>query len=164
MKRLISLFMILLMVGTLWGCTADQTEIARAKSYSISSSSNVVSVALVESGAYGQKDEVAAYLHLYGHLPHNYINKNQAIAFGWKSDEGNLWDVTEHMSIGGDVFSNREGLLPKEKGRTWYECDVNYAGGYRGAERLLYSNDGLIYYTGDHYSTVVLLIGEGDKQ
>lgn len=57
------------------------------------------------------------------------------------------------MSIGGDVFGNREGLLPTQKGRTYYECDVNYAGGYRGGERLIYSDDGLIYYTADHYKS-----------
>lgn len=57
------------------------------------------------------------------------------------------------MSIGGDVFLNREKLLPVEDGRSWYECDVNYNGGYRGGERLVYSSDGLIYQTSDHYKT-----------
>jgi guanyl-specific ribonuclease Sa len=57
------------------------------------------------------------------------------------------------MSIGGDVFGNREGMLPKSDGRKWFECDINYSGGYRGAERIVYSNDGLIYYTNDHYKT-----------
>lgn len=61
------------------------------------------------------------------------------------------------MSIGGNKFGNREGLLPKEKGRTYYECDVNYESGYRGEERIVYSNDGLIYYTGDHYESFELL-------
>jgi len=61
------------------------------------------------------------------------------------------------MSIGGDRFGNREGLLPDQEGRVWYECDVNYNGGYRGAERLVYSNDGLIYYTADHYQSFTRL-------
>ena len=67
------------------------------------------------------------------------------------------WDGQEHQlpmtPIGGDRFGNRERLLPEASGRTWYECDVNYAGGYRGAERVLYSSDGLIYYTDDHYES-----------
>jgi len=57
-------------------------------------------------------------------------------------------------------FGNREGLLPEADGRTWYECDVNYMGGFRGAERLLYSSDGLIYYTDDHYASFTLVYGE----
>ena len=57
------------------------------------------------------------------------------------------------MSIGGDHFGNYEGLLPDADGRKWKECDVNYSGGYRGAERLVFSNDGLIYYTKDHYES-----------
>jgi len=61
------------------------------------------------------------------------------------------------MSIGGDSFGNREGILPKKEGRKWFECDINYEGGYRGAERIVYSNDGLIYYTNDHYKTFVQL-------
>lgn len=98
-------------------------------------------------------EEVALYLHLYNKLPSNYITKKKAMELGWKNEEGNLWEVTEQMSIGGDVFGNREGKLPKKDGRKWYECDINYEGGYRGAERIVYSNDGLIYYTNDHYET-----------
>lgn len=108
-------------------------------------------------GTYTTPHEVAAYIHLYGTLPKNFITKSDASALGWKSSEGNLWEVTDHMSIGGDKFGNREGLLPKADGRQWYECDVNYEGGYRGAERILYSNDGLIYYTDDHYETFTQL-------
>ena len=97
--------------------------------------------------------DVADYLHAYGELPSNFITKNEAKALGWDSAEGNLWDVAPGKSIGGDRFGNRERLLPEASGRTWYECDVNYAGGYRGAERVLYSSDGLIYYTDDHYES-----------
>ena len=64
------------------------------------------------------------------------------------------------MSIGGDRFGNREGLLADKEGRQYYECDINYEGGFRGPERLVYSNDGLIYYTGDHYDSFELLYGE----
>ena len=72
---------------------------------------------------------------------------------GWDSKEGNLWDVAYGKSIGGSRFGNYEGQLPSQKGRTYYECDIDYEGGYRGPERLIYSNDGLIFYTSDHYQT-----------
>lgn len=110
-----------------------------------------------EDGVYSTPDLVAAYLHTFNKLPSNYITKNEAAKLGWVSSEGNLWDVTDEMSIGGDKFGNYEGLLPQTDGRQWYECDVNYYGGYRGAERILYSNDGLIYYTDDHYESFTQL-------
>lgn len=113
-----------------------------------------------EDGWYSTKDEVALYIHIYGELPDNFITKNEAYDLGWDSDKGNLWKVADGMSIGGDKFSNREGLLPKAKGRQYYECDINYNGGYRGAERIVYSNDGLIYYTNDHYESFTCLYGE----
>ncbi len=106
-----------------------------------------------EDGRYTDPNDVAEYIHNFNKLPSNFITKNEAVKLGWESDKGNLWDVTEEMSIGGDYFGNREGILPKKDGRKWTECDVNYNGGYRGAERIVYSNDGLIYYTDDHYET-----------
>lgn len=110
-----------------------------------------------EDGTYSSPELVAAYLHNFHKLPSNYITKNEAEELGWDSEKGNLWDVTDKMSIGGNRFGNYEGLLPEADGRIWYECDVNYNGGYRGAERILYSNDGLIYYTDDHYKTFTKL-------
>lgn len=112
---------------------------------------------LDENGFYFMPEEVAEYIHTYKKLPNNYITKKEAVALGWVSNEGNLWDVTEKMSIGGDVFGNREGKLPKDNQRKWYECDVNYNGGYRGSERIIFSNDGLIYYTDDHYNSFTKL-------
>lgn len=120
---------------------------------------------LEPDGWYNSKEDVALYIHLYGELPGNFIRKNDAEDLGWQSNKGNLHQVAPGMSIGGDRFGNREGLLPKEKGRTYYECDVNYEGGYRGEERIVYSNDGLIYYTGDHYDSFELLYTkEGSAQ
>ena len=110
-------------------------------------------VSVQEDGTYTSKEEVALYLHLYGHLPGNYITKKEAEELGWDSKEGNLWDVAYGKSIGGSRFGNYEGQLPSQKGRTYYECDIDYEGGYRGPERLTYSNDGLIFYTSDHYQT-----------
>lgn len=106
-----------------------------------------------EDGTYISKDEVALYIHTYGHLPDNFISKTKARNAGWDSNEGNLDEVLPGMSIGGSEFKNYDGQLPDAAGRTWTECDINYTGGYRGAERIVFSNDGLIYYTGDHYKT-----------
>lgn len=111
-------------------------------------------------GYYSSPEDVALYLYTFDELPENYLTKAEARDLGWEASEGNLWEVTDEMLIGGDYFGNREGLLPEEDGRRYYEADVNYEGGYRGAERLVYSNDGLIYYTADHYDSFTLLYGE----
>ncbi|MBQ9492357.1 MAG: ribonuclease [Oscillibacter sp.] len=109
-----------------------------------------------ENGLYTTKEDVALYLRLYGHLPENFITKAQAEALGW--DGGSLRGSAPGMSIGGDPFGNYEGRLPS--GHTYYECDINTMGkDDRGAERLVFSDDGLIYYTGDHYETFTLLYG-----
>lgn len=117
---------------------------------------------VVEGENYSTKDEVAAYIHLFNALPPNYLTKDEAEDLGWDNADGNLWEVTDRMSIGGDYFGNREGLLPKKQGRSYYEADINYDGGYRGAERIVYSDDGLIFYTADHYESFEQLYGEGE--
>ena len=114
-------------------------------------------LAVEKDGTYSDKDHVALYLHTYGHLPDNYIRKSEARDLGWDAGKGNLWDVAPGMSIGGDRFGNREGNLPDKKGRKYYECDINYEGGYRGGERIVYSDDGDIYYSEDHYDNFELL-------
>lgn len=97
---------------------------------------------------------VSAYIYEWEELPPNYITKDEAESLGWQSSKGNLWDVAYGKSIGGDAFGNREGLLPE--GENYRECDINYRGGYRGGERLVYStNDYDIYYTADHYESFV---------
>ena len=112
-----------------------------------------------EAGEYDQKDELALYIHLYGHLPDNFVTKSEAEAAGWTG--GSLNKVLPGKCIGGDAFGNREGLLPLAKGRSWTECDVNTRGkSSRGAERIVFSDDGLIYYSPDHYESFELLYGE----
>lgn len=112
---------------------------------------------VTEDGTYTSKEEVALYIHNYGHLPSNFISKTKARKAGWNSKEGNLDEVLPGMSIGGSHFNDYDRQLPEEEGRTWTECDINYQGGYRGAERIIFSNDGLIYYTDDHYETFTQL-------
>ncbi len=108
---------------------------------------------VTEDGEYTSKDEVALYIHLYEHLPDNYITKKQAEKLGWNSKEGNLWDVAPGKSIGGSYFGNYEEILPEENGRDYYECDIDYKGGRRNAKRIVFSDDGLIFYTEDHYKS-----------
>lgn len=112
-----------------------------------------------EQGIYHTKEEVALYIHTYGDLPDNYITKKEAETLGWDSKQGNLDEAAPGKSIGGSHFGNYEGQLPQKDGRKYFEADINYYGGYRGPERIIYSNDGLIYYTGDHYKTFELLYG-----
>lgn len=109
--------------------------------------------AIIKGERYSSPEEVAAYLNQYNELPPNYLTKREAAEKGWDNEEGNLWEVTEQMSIGGDRFGNYEGILPEKEDRVYYEADVNYKGGHRGPERLVYSNDDLIFYTDDHYET-----------
>ena len=110
-------------------------------------------VQVEENGNYTSKEEVALYIHTYGRLPANYITKKEAQDMGWDPSKGNLSDILPGMSIGGSAFGNYEGALPRANGRRYFECDIDYDGGYRGAKRLVYSNDGLVFYTEDHYNT-----------
>jgi hypothetical protein len=113
-------------------------------------------LALDEDGEYTSKDELALYIHLYGHLPGNFVTKAEARKAGWIG--GSLEKTLPGKCIGGDSFGNQEGLLPRAKGRSWWECDINTLGKKsRGSERLIWSNDGLIYYTGDHYESFTLV-------
>ncbi|MBP5452807.1 MAG: hypothetical protein J6Y16_11275 [Treponema sp.] len=113
-----------------------------------------------EDGSYTDKENVALYIHTYGKLPQNYINKKTAESMGWSSGEA-VSSFAPGKSIGGDRFGNYEGLLPKKKGRTYYECDIDaYGKKSRGAKRIVFSNDGLVYYTEDHYESFELLYGE----
>lgn len=106
-------------------------------------------------GHYTSPQDVAEYIHIYGTLPDNFISKRLAKELGWDSSQGNLWDVAPGMSIGGDYFGNYEGLLPEDD--EYRECDVNYSGGYRGSERIIYGESGSIYYTADHYESFTQL-------
>lgn len=108
-------------------------------------------------GSYTTKEDVALYIHLYGELPLNFMTKKQARDLGWEG--GSLEPVAPGMCIGGDYFGNYEGLLPED--REYTECDIDTLGkSSRGAKRIVFSDDGLIYYTEDHYESFELLYGE----
>lgn len=109
---------------------------------------------LDEDGTYTTKADVALYIHTYGKLPSNFMTKKQAKKLGWSG--GSLEDYAPGMCIGGDYFGNYEGLLPEDK--EYHECDIDTLGKKsRGAKRIIYSDDGYIYYTEDHYESFELL-------
>ena len=95
------------------------------------------------------------HLKLYGKLPSYYISKEVAEQLGYKSYLGNLSRVAPNKMLFKGFYENRDGHLPSAPGRIWYEADINYEVGYRGTERILFSNDGLIFVTYDHYHTFV---------
>lgn len=135
----------------------SETTIKKAEETDSVSETAAEKLSVEKDGSYTTPEDVAEYIHTFGTLPNNFISKSDAKTLGWDNKKGNLWDVAEGKSIGGDYFGNYEGLLPDEKGRKYTECDVNYNGGYRGSERIIFSNDGLIYYTNDHYKTFTQL-------
>ena len=128
---------------------AGEADSGNKKASGISGSGAAVEVE--EDGEYTSKEEVALYLHTYGHLPSNFITKQEAGDLGWRG--GSLKDYAPGKSIGGSRFGNYEGQLPEKTGRQYYECDIDYTGGKRGAKRIIWSDDGLIFYTDDHYKT-----------
>ena len=110
-------------------------------------------VSVTEDGWYSDVEHVAEYIRRFGKLPGNYLTKQEAQDKGWVASWGNLWKVAPGMSIGGDRFGNYEGQLPTKRGRVYYECDIDFDGTYRNGKRIVFSNDGLIFYTDDHYET-----------
>lgn len=118
----------------------------------LNTAGNDSKISISEDKAYTDKMHVAAYVNEFSKLPHNYITKNNAKKLGWQT-KGTLDKVAPGKSIGGDRYGNYEGLLPKKQGRVWTECDIDYVKGSRNAKRIVFSNDGLIYYTDDHYKT-----------
>ena len=112
-----------------------------------------------EMGWFYSAEFVSLYLQTYGKLPDNFLTKEEARKLGWEG--GSVEKYAPGYAIGGDKFGNREGLLPTAKGRQYYECDIDTDGkDSRGAKRIVFSNDGLIYYTEDHYESFELLFGE----
>ena len=97
------------------------------------------------------------YLKNFNKLPDYYITKQQAKDLGWKPILGNLDNVAPGKSIGGDIFYDRDNKLPKAPNRIWYECDIDYNGGYRNNFRLIYSNDGLMFKTDSHYNRFIAI-------
>lgn len=126
---------------------ADRQQAAHTSTASATNSSSDISTLT-------QQQRVADYLHQHQRLPAYYLTKGEARKQGWEPSRDNLCQSLPGRAIGGDRFSNREKVLPEKQGRHWFEADVNYDCGRRGSDRMLYSSDGLIYVTKDHYRNV----------
>lgn len=183
MKRFLSVLLILLLSFSLVSCSMDpelldaavdilldqsleSAEVVSDSPHAAESPSELPSVApnegerpIAEDGTYTTKEDLALYIHIYGRLPSNFITKQEAQDLGWPG--GSLDPYAPGMCIGGNRFGNYEGLLPEKDGRYYTECDIDTLGAEkRGAKRIVFSNDGLIYYTEDHYESFELLYGE----
>lgn len=148
----------LLLTAALLLCLSG-SALAKKKNISV----NAADYPVTEDGFYSTMEEVAVYLSVYDKLPSNFLTKKQAEALGWNNRAGNLDRVAPGCSIGGDHFGNYEKSVPEAKGRKWKECDINFDGGYRGGERIVFSNDGLIYYSDDHYATFRKVVVKADN-
>ena len=176
MKKWLNLLLSALLVLTLTACgtgtadtgaSADSSGTSQASSDTSQESTDETkapsddNALLPEDGTYTSREDVALYIHQYGCLPSNFITKKEAEKLGWTG--GSLEPYAPGMCIGGSRFGNYEGLLPEKDGRTYTECDIDTLGAEkRGAKRIVFSNDGLIYYTEDHYEYFELLYGEVD--
>lgn len=98
-----------------------------------------------------EEKTVISYVKQNHRLPDYYITKNEARKQGWNPSKGNLCEVLPGKAIGGDKFGNREGRLPD--GETYFEADVNYHCGGRNADRIIYTRNGDVYLTKNHYKS-----------
>ncbi len=163
LKRFAALLLALLLAFSLFACGAEiPVEVPGdlyppTPSQSVQPSEDPDSPLIHRDGYYYDLESVVLYLHTFGWLPMNFISKDEARALGWEG--GSVERYLAGAAIGGDRFGNREGLLPKAEGRTYYECDL-YTNGAdsRGAQRLVFSSDGLYFYTEDHYESFIQLI------
>lgn len=152
MKKILSLLLVLSLLFSLSACIGSAQPDTPA-------TTDKTSDLLDLNGSYTTKEDVALYIHQYGRLPDNFMTKKEARELGWSG--GSLEPFAPGMCIGGDTFRNREGQLPNAPGRTYTECDIDTLGANsRGAKRIVFSNDGLVYYTDDHYDSFTLLYGE----
>ena len=157
---LFSAFLVACSTPTVSSDDSDEIERISSDSEKTTSSSSVaiksIYEAVEESGLYTTKDSVAAYLCKFDKLPSNYVGKNEGQSL-YESKTGNTFEkwnfnpwITLGVMIGGDVFDNREGLLPSG---SYHEADVDYSAKNRGTKRLIYQSDCVIYYTADHYDS-----------
>lgn len=98
------------------------------------------------------------WLIQFGSLPLYFISEEDAYALGWIPKRGNLHEVAPGKMLTKGIYKNRDGHLPTSDGRIWFEADINYRSGRRNTERVLFSNDGLVFVTYDHYSTFIEIV------
>ena len=104
------------------------------------------------------------WIMTFHQLPPHYITRDEAKALGWRAKRGNLQSAAPGKMITMGEYYNDDGHLPTAVGRKWYEADINYSGGFRNQERIVYSNDGLVFVTYDHYRTFIEVIPEEEAR
>jgi len=159
MQKICFVFLSLVIAISLLGCSSTNKNIVKEKQNMKTESVKTdptKNEAVKNKKIINDFQGVADYIHKNGRLPDNFITKDEATKLGWTPGK-DLDQVAPGKSIGGDIFKNAEKSLPDAPKRVWRECDINYNGGKRGADRILYSNDGMIYSTSDHYKTFKLL-------
>ena len=168
--KLIQLFALLLAaVLLLGGCTANALETAKRRKNTVApkvtaaaETPTAVPEPTATPGPLEEAQRIADYFFEYGELPENFITKKQAQALGWDNMVNYVSDVAPGKSIGGDYFGNYEQKLPVVKSRKYYEADCFYKGGKRNAYRIIYTTDGHVWYTEDHYNTFIELFPTKD--
>lgn len=131
---------------------SDQNLNEQKDNFSTEKTQHSKNIILEENKYYYSKDDVALYIHTYNRLPKNFITKKEARSLGWEG--GSVEKFAQGKCIGGDRFYNNEEILPVKSGRTYTECDIDTLGkNSRGAKRIVFSNDGLIFYTENHYES-----------
>lgn len=156
-SKLIRLFVLLVAAVLLLGsCAANAVETTAKKRKNTSKPTETVTALPEVTATPGPMDkaqELADYLFGHGELPENFVTKREAEDLGWKTKYRNVGDIEPGLTIGGDRFWNYEKRLPVVKGRQYYEADCFYQGRERNGYRIIYSNDGHVWFTGDHYET-----------
>ena len=160
-KGFLAIVLLLAAVLLVACCTADASEIAKKKKNTATPPAVETAAAQAtpapeeekEPGPEEEAQRLADYIFEHGELPDNFVTKKEAQAMGWHTKYRYVGDIRPGLCIGGDYFGNYEGNLPVVKGRKYYEADCFYQGGPRNEYRIIYSTDGHVWYTGDHYTT-----------
>ncbi|WP_272687217.1 ribonuclease domain-containing protein [Providencia sp. PROV149] len=153
-KRIISMLLMAVLIAlSLYFNAGEQQEKKQAEKPASTSEQAIQNQHVQQIDELTKQANVVGYMQKHHQLPRFYVTKKEARLAGWNPKQGNLCDVLPGKAIGGDRFSNREQRLPIAPNRQWYEADLNYNCGHRGADRLLYSSDGMIYITRDHYKS-----------
>ena len=158
-RRVLLFVLLLTAVLLLTGCAAGASGTQKKNGNTAAPAAEPAPTAT--PGPMDEAQRIADYLFEYGKLPDYFLTKREAQAKGWDSQYNYVSDVAPGMSIGGDYFGNYEKKLPVVQGRKYYEADCFYRGGKRNAYRIIYSNDGHVWYTGDHYNTFTELFPTG---
>lgn len=131
----------------------DNSEHEEASNYKVSQGKTIQNSVNISGNIdeLTEENKVINYVKEHHELPEYYITKSEAKKQGWIPSKGNLCEVLPGRAIGGDHFSNREKTLPKNA--QYYEADVNYNCGNRNADRIVFTKNGDVYLTKDHYKT-----------